>query len=187
MTVKITIEGIQHVTTTLGKTGQIVAEDLHKGFDQVGRMMQRVAVSEVPAAPLSNWGVWHAATGRKLNITRGTEKRTYRDLAFNAGDVKSKLPIFVTIKKKAPQVATLGAYVGDQSAAGSIYEKAGKNEARKPGRGNSFKENLNDRRTRNYPRILGPAGAKGQSWGVPYLERVLADSVRRVQAMMDGR
>jgi hypothetical protein len=186
MTVKFTIEGIEHVTATLGKSGQVVAEEMHKGFDQVARMMQRVAVSEVPAAPLSNWGVWHAASGRKLNVTRGTETRTYRDLAFNAGDARSKLPMFVTLKKKAPQVASLGAYVGDQSAPAAIYEKAGKKPGSKPGRGRTFKANLNNKRGEHFPRILGPAGAKGESWGMPYLERVLADSVRKIQTMMDG-
>lgn len=182
---KVTVEGIEHVTATLGKMGQIVAEDMHKSFGQVGNMMQRVAKSEVPDAPLSNWGAWFSATGTRVNVTRGTTSRTGRNLSFDRSRATGKLPVFVKLRKTGPMQVEIGAYVGDQDAAASIYEKAGKKSGAKPGQGSTFKANLNRKRKTMYPRILSPAQKKADSWGVPYLQKSLEQSVAKIQRMMD--
>ena len=185
MSLKVTVTGIEHVTATLGKMGQVVGTDMHQAFDQVGRMMQRTARAEQPDAPLSNWGDWFAITGRRVNVTRGTTSASRRNLSFDRSKAMSRLELFVTIKKKGPQRIELGAYVGDRDAASSIYEKAGKNPAAKAGRGATFKANLNRKRGSMYPRVLSPAQKKADSWGLPYLERAVQQSVSKVQSMMD--
>ena len=189
MSLKVTVTGIEHVTATLGKMGQVVGTDMHQAFDQVGRMMQRVARSEVPEAPLSNWGAWNAIVGRRINVSAGRETSRRRNLSFSKSKAVSGLDLFVTIKKKGPQRIELGAYVGNRDPAGSIYELAGSRmdkSTKAVGGSALFRQNLNKRYSgKRFPRVLYPAQQKADSWGVSYLERALQQSVSKVQSMMD--
>ena len=108
--------------------------------------------------PLSNWGSW---TQRKRVGSRGSVVSAggvaTRDLSYSSAAVKSGLKKRVKVINKGEKRDVWG-IVADTTAAGAIYELAGK--ANKSG--SSFNRNIvRQHPAQRWPRVLGPAWADG--------------------------
>jgi len=108
--------------------------------------------------PLSNWGSW---TERKAVGSRGAVRSAggiaTRELSYSSSAVKSGIKKRVKVINKSEKQDVWG-IVADTTAAGAIYELAGK--ANKSG--SSFNRNIvRQHPAQRWPRVLGPAWADG--------------------------
>lgn len=127
-------------------TARVLDREMKKAAESVAAYAQ----SNMPSDGVSNWGRWIAT-------------KDGRDLGYNqssaAGGIQPKL--VMRTRKGVAQVWK--ASVIEKDPAGAIFMLAGSVAGENPGRGVTFKANINSKRgygARNsgfWPRVLGPA------------------------------
>jgi len=131
--------------------------------------------------PLSRWGSW--SNKRTVTSKRGLRKHSsgsyVRDLSYDPSAVKAGIKKSVRVLNKSDVQDVVGV-VSDTTAAGAIYELAGS----KNPTGNIFNQNLiKEHPTPRWPRVLGPAWAKGNDKATELLTEAV---VRAVTAVNQG-
>ena len=128
--------------------------------------------------PLSNWGSW---TNRRSVGSRGSVRSSggvaTRDLSYSPSAVKSGLNKRIKVVNKGEKQDVWG-IVADTTAAGAIYELAGKSNKS----GHAFNHNIITKhrptpigKSNGWPRVLGPAWAGGRDKA----EQLLTAAVKR--------
>jgi hypothetical protein len=107
---RLTVEGIAPFINRLEKFDKDVSKELKKEMRSASDMVRKEAVSRVPSAPLSGWGVWQQ-NGRDLDYEPGRVRKSYKTVTNRYRNLG------VTV--------AFGYSVVTENAAAAIFEQAG--------------------------------------------------------------